>query len=128
VIAAQRRGLDAPGFSFAVQRALWAEERDIADLATLRAIAQASLGGAGAAVVCAEQPAEITAEWLGNLAEAERIGICGRVFVFGTEILNEATVTLNWPLAAALSMLLLVTFALIMAVYGWLAHPVDASA
>src|SRR5690242_19020631 len=35
VIAVQNAGLDARSFSFAVQRALWAEERDIADVATL---------------------------------------------------------------------------------------------
>jgi putative spermidine/putrescine transport system permease protein len=42
----------------------------------------------------------------------------GRVFVFGTEIFNEATVTLNWPLAAVLSMLLLAMFAVIMTMYA----------
>ncbi|WP_431285219.1 ABC transporter permease [Humitalea sp. 24SJ18S-53] len=42
----------------------------------------------------------------------------GRVLVFGTEIFNESTVTLNWPVAAVLSMLLLVIFGLIMFVYS----------
>jgi len=45
----------------------------------------------------------------------------GRVFVFGTEIYNEATVTLNWPLAAALAMLLLAAFAIVITLYGRLA-------
>jgi len=41
----------------------------------------------------------------------------GRVFVLGTEVFNEATVTLNWPLAAALSMLLLVLFSSVIVIY-----------
>jgi 2-hydroxychromene-2-carboxylate isomerase len=77
VIAIQRAGLDAPAFSFAVQRALWAEERDIADVGTLREIARATVGEAGAALASETPPAEIVAEWHGNLAEAERIGIFG---------------------------------------------------
>jgi len=77
VIAIQRANLDAPGFSFAVQRALWAEDRDIADVATLKDIARATIGEDAAALVRDPQPADITAEWQGNLAEAERIGIFG---------------------------------------------------
>ncbi|HEY4200376.1 MAG TPA: ABC transporter permease [Devosiaceae bacterium] len=41
----------------------------------------------------------------------------GRVFVLGTEIFSEATVTLNWPLAAALAMVLLVLFSSVIIVY-----------
>lgn len=41
----------------------------------------------------------------------------GRVFVLGTEVFNEATVTLNWPLAAALSVLLLVLFSSVILLY-----------
>ncbi|NTF98306.1 ABC transporter permease [Rhizobium rhizogenes] len=41
----------------------------------------------------------------------------GRVFVLGTEVFNEATVTLNWPLAAALSVMLLVLFSSIIVIY-----------
>lgn len=77
VIAAQRAGLDAISLSFAIQRALWGEDRDIADLETLRAIAQAVLGPQGAALVCDPQRQDIVAEWQGNLAEAERLGIFG---------------------------------------------------
>lgn len=77
VIAAQQQGLDAPGFSFAIQRALWAEDRDIADLETLRALALATIGTEGAALVRDDQPEAIRTEWEGNLAEAERRGIFG---------------------------------------------------
>ncbi len=41
----------------------------------------------------------------------------GRVFVLGTEVFNEATVTLNWPLASALSVMLLVLFSSIILLY-----------
>jgi len=41
----------------------------------------------------------------------------GRVFVLGTEVFSEATVTLNWPLAAALSMLLLALFSSVIILY-----------
>ena len=87
VIAAQRAGLDAKSFSFAIQRALWAEDRDIADLETLRAIALGTIGRAGADLVVDQQPASIIEEWHGNLAEAERLGIFGTpTYVIGTEL------------------------------------------
>ena len=41
----------------------------------------------------------------------------GRVFVLATEIFTQATQTLNWPLAAALSMFLLALFSLLIALY-----------
>ena len=77
VIAVQRANLDAQRFSFAVQRALWAEDRDIADVGTLKAIARATVGEDGAVLVRDPQPLEIDAEWKANLAEAERHGIFG---------------------------------------------------
>lgn len=77
VIAIQKAGYDVSGFSFAVQRALWAEDRDIADVATLREIATATLGPDAAALVCHPQTADIVADWEENLAEAERLGIFG---------------------------------------------------
>ncbi|NTJ44663.1 2-hydroxychromene-2-carboxylate isomerase [Agrobacterium larrymoorei] len=77
VIAVQKAGLDAIGLSFAIQRALWSEDRDIADLETLRALAQAVIGPEGAALARDPQPKDILAEWQGNLAEAERLGIFG---------------------------------------------------
>ncbi len=77
VIAIQHAGLDAPAFSFAVQRALWAEERDIADVKTLQEIALLNVGEAAAALVCDPSPADIEQRWQANLAEAEALGIFG---------------------------------------------------
>ncbi|MBP1844487.1 2-hydroxychromene-2-carboxylate isomerase [Rhizobium petrolearium] len=87
VIAIQKAGLDAISFSFAVQRALWAEDRDIADLSTLRDIARATAGGTAAGLVADPQPDDIVAEWHGNLAEAERLGVFGTpTYVLGKEL------------------------------------------
>jgi len=77
VIAIQRAGLDAMAFSFAVQRALWAEDRDIADVHTLQQIARGTAGEAAAALVCDPSPADIEQCWQANLAEAEARGIFG---------------------------------------------------
>jgi 2-hydroxychromene-2-carboxylate isomerase len=87
VIALQNAGLDAISFSFGVQRALWAEERDIADTDTLRAIARAMAGEEAAALVVDPQPEAIVDEWQENLTEAERLGIFGTpTYVVGTEL------------------------------------------
>ncbi|KAL1860547.1 hypothetical protein Daus18300_009179 [Diaporthe australafricana] len=77
IIALQKAGHDASGFSFAIQRALWAEDRDIADLATLKEIATATLGTEAAELVLEPQKPDIVADWQENLAEAERRGIFG---------------------------------------------------
>lgn len=77
VIAVQEAGLDAPAFSFAVQRALWAEDRDIADPDTLRDLARATVGEQGAALVRDPALPHHVETWHGNLAEAERRGIFG---------------------------------------------------
>lgn len=77
VIAVQAAGLDARGYSFAVQRALWAEDRDIADVATLHQIARATLGEAAVPLIRAEALPDIQAAWESNLAEAERLEIFG---------------------------------------------------
>lgn len=87
VIALQKAGYDAPAFSFAVQQALWAENRDIADIDTLKEIAKITVGDAAAKLVVEDQPANIIEEWHGNLAEAEERGIFGTpTYVIGKEL------------------------------------------
>ncbi|AMY67362.1 2-hydroxychromene-2-carboxylate isomerase [Frigidibacter mobilis] len=85
VIAVQKAGIEVADFAFAIQRALWAEDRDIADLATLRELALATVGEAGAALVRDPQHADIVADWHANLAEAEARGIFGTP----TYVLND---------------------------------------
>ena len=87
VIALQNAGLDAISFSFAVQQALWAENRDIADIVTLQEIGQETLGCAAVKLIVEEQPEATVDEWNGNLAEAERLGIFGTpTYVLGKEL------------------------------------------
>lgn len=76
VIAAQAAGLDAFPLSHAILRALWAEERDIADPAVRRAIADEA-GYDGAALVAAEGDAAVQATYRRNGEEAEALGVFG---------------------------------------------------
>jgi putative spermidine/putrescine transport system permease protein len=48
----------------------------------------------------------------------------GRVFLLATEIYDQAIVTLNWPVAAALSLVVLVIFGFALLLYGKLARAV----
>ena len=77
MIAIQRAGLDARAFSFTVQRALWAQDRDIADVETLRELAMETVGEAGTQLVTDPLAPGIRGSWDENLAEAQRIGIFG---------------------------------------------------
>ncbi|GEL65168.1 2-hydroxychromene-2-carboxylate isomerase [Kozakia baliensis] len=77
VIAAAQAGLDAAELSWAIQRALWAEDRDIADDATLEMLAIESLACDGAALRRAADAPGVVETWHGNLAAAEALGIFG---------------------------------------------------
>ncbi|QFU18059.1 ABC transporter permease [Microvirga thermotolerans] len=49
----------------------------------------------------------------------------GRVFLLATEIYDQAIVTLNWPLAATLSMLVLIIFGAALAAYARVLRAID---
>ena len=76
VIAAQQAGQDAFVLSHAILRACWAEDRDIADPAVRRAVADEN-GFDGGALVAAESNEAVHAEYRRNSAEAERLGVFG---------------------------------------------------
>lgn len=87
VIAAQAAGLDARTLSYAIQRALWAEDRDIADPAVLREIARENGMEEAAALIGEEPAAESLAEWAPNLRDAEMLGIFGTpTYVYREEL------------------------------------------
>ncbi len=76
VIAAQQAGLDAQRLSHAILAALWAEERNTADRATLIAIAAENGIDAGRLFAPATQ-AEVAAEFEHNSADALKRGVFG---------------------------------------------------
>jgi 2-hydroxychromene-2-carboxylate isomerase len=86
VIAAQDAGLDAFVLSHAILRALWAEERDIADPAVRRAIADEN-GYDGAALVAAEKSERVQGLYRAYSEEAEALGVFGSpTFVVAGEL------------------------------------------
>ena len=68
VLAAAHMGLDVGAFAGALMRACWVEDRDIADAATLKAVADdvGGVGGDGAAIIAKAEMPQIYAQ-----AEAE---------------------------------------------------------
>jgi len=82
IIAAQEQGLDAPRLSQALLRALWAEDRDIADATVRREIADAE-GMDGAALVAAETSDAVQALYARYSDEALARGVFGApTFIF----------------------------------------------
>lgn len=76
VIAAQQQGQDAMRLSHAILRALWAEERDIADPAVRAAIANEN-GLDGAALVALETSDAVQQAYRDHSREATEIGVFG---------------------------------------------------
>ena len=76
VIAAQERGLDAFLLSHALLRALWAEERNTADPAVRRAIAEEN-DMDGATLVAAENSAEVRVIYQRYTDDAVAAGVFG---------------------------------------------------
>jgi 2-hydroxychromene-2-carboxylate isomerase len=86
VIAAQQQGLDWAKLSHALLRAVWVEERNVADHPTLAAIADECGMDGKALLVLAETPA-VQAEYQANTDEAMRIGVFGApAYVFDGEL------------------------------------------
>jgi 2-hydroxychromene-2-carboxylate isomerase len=86
VIAAARQGRDPTALSHALLRALWAEEADYADDATLARIASGA-GFDGAALLAASHGDDAEAAWQANRAEAIARGMFGTPnYVFQGEI------------------------------------------
>jgi 2-hydroxychromene-2-carboxylate isomerase len=86
VIAAQQAGIDAFPLSHAILRALWAEERDISEPETRKAIANEN-GYDGAGLLSAESSASVQKEYHANSIEAEELGVFGSpTFVLDDEL------------------------------------------
>jgi 2-hydroxychromene-2-carboxylate isomerase len=76
VMAAQARGMDAQALSHAILRALWVEDRDIADPRVRVAIAEDE-GLPGEALHREEESSSVMAEWDRNNQEAVARGVFG---------------------------------------------------
>jgi 2-hydroxychromene-2-carboxylate isomerase len=86
VIAAPQQGLDWEKLSYALLRAVWVEERNIADHPTLTAIANEN-GMDGAALLKATDGAAVQAEYQTNTEEAIARGVFGApTYVFDDEM------------------------------------------
>ncbi len=86
VIAARQAGADAGVLSNAILRAVWAEERNIADADTLRAIC-AENGLDGGALLAAAETEAAADEYAANTAEAIDRGVFGSpTYVYRDEL------------------------------------------
>ncbi len=86
VIAAQKNGDDCLGLAGAILRAVWAEERNVADPDTLVDIANAT-GLDGAALLEASAAAETEETWNAYTQDAIDTGVFGApTYVYGDEL------------------------------------------
>lgn len=86
VIAARQAGADAARLSNAILRAVWAEQRDIADRETLVAIC-AETGHDGAALTAAAETDAIAAIYAADTGEAIARGVFGApTYIFAGEL------------------------------------------
>jgi len=87
VIAAQQMGTDVYEFCHAIMRAVWAEERDISDPATMLEIADAC-GLDGKLLAAAAQSPTVTQKWEADTDRAIQLGVMGApFFIIGEETL-----------------------------------------
>lgn len=85
VMAAQARGLDAMALSQAILRALWVEERDIANPRVRVAIAEEE-GLPGEALLREEEIPSVLAEWERNNQDAVQRGVFGAPTFFCSDL------------------------------------------
>jgi 2-hydroxychromene-2-carboxylate isomerase len=100
VIAAMRRGLDWSKLAYALLRAVWVEDRNIADHPTLAAIADEN-GMDGKALLASTEDAAVQAEYQSNTEEAMRIGVFGApTYVYDGELFwgQDRLQMLEWRL------------------------------
>ncbi len=76
VLAGEQMGTDPGAYTYAIMRACWAEEKNIADPATLAAIAD-SIGSDGAVVLSAAESESVKEEYIANTQEALNVGVFG---------------------------------------------------
>jgi 2-hydroxychromene-2-carboxylate isomerase len=103
-IAAAQRGLDWDKLSYALLRAVWAEDRNIADHDTLVAIANEQ-GMDGKALLAATHDAAVAAEYEANTEEAMKLGVFGAPgYVFDGELFwgQDRLQMLEWRLTQKL--------------------------
>ena len=103
-IAAAQRGLDWDKLSYAMLRAVWVEERNIADHDTLVAIANEQ-GMDGNALLAATHDAGVAAEYEANTEEAIKLGVFGAPgYVFDGEFFwgQDRLQMLEWRLTQKL--------------------------
>jgi 2-hydroxychromene-2-carboxylate isomerase len=100
VIAAMRQGLDWSTLAYALLRAVWVEDRNIADHPTLAAIADEN-GMDGKALLASTEEAALQAEYQSNTEEAMRIGVFGApTYVYDGELFwgQDRLQMLEWRL------------------------------
>jgi 2-hydroxychromene-2-carboxylate isomerase len=101
VIAAMQQGLDWSRLTNALLRAVWVEDRNIADHPTLVAIANEN-GLDGAALLAATEAEAVKAEYEANTDEAIRLGVFGApTYVYEGEMFwgQDRLLILEWRLA-----------------------------
>ena len=105
VIAAHLEGLDWRALSHALLRAVWVQDRDIADHRTLEAIAD-ECGMDGKALLATTEREDVKAQYEGNTEEAIHIGVFGApTYVFDGELFwgQDRLSMLEWRLARKLA-------------------------
>ena len=87
IVAAKRQSLPLGALTFAIMRGMWADDLDISDEATLKAIATPHVPDADALLAASKAP-EVQAEYESYTTQAPADGVFGSPFyLYGGEIL-----------------------------------------